>query len=166
MRPNTLVHQQVHHLVIMVTVLEIQVKWEMYNFSSVTILRGQPSDLHFSVAPCNWIFAPNKRSQVAVVETRCPNNHVNKYKYMLTSLLFSVSASSSTCKTCDIQTPLKLNELHHDAHLINFLWTPCSTFYFTETSLYVLPSSLEVELDNTLSILGAETARQSNKMSR
>ena len=104
MRPNTLVHQQVHHLVIMVTVLEIQVEWEMYNFSPVTILRGQPSDLHFSVAPCNRIFAPNTRLQVAVVETRCPNNHVNKYKYMLTSLLFSVSASSSTCKTCDIST--------------------------------------------------------------
>ena len=160
-----MVYQQVHHLVIMVTVLEIQIEWEMYNFSPVTILRGQLSDLHFSVAPCNGIFAPHICLQVAVVETGCPNNHVNKCKYMLTSLLFSVSASSSTCKTCDIQTTLKLNQLHH-ALLINFLWTPCSTFYFTETSLYVLPSSLEVDLDNTLSILGAETARQSNKMSR
>ena len=84
MRPNTLVHQQNHHLVIMVTVLEIQVKWEMYNFSPVTILRGQPSDLHFSVAPCNGIFAPHIRLQVAVIETGCPKKHVNKCKYMLT----------------------------------------------------------------------------------
>ena len=75
--------------------------------------------------------------------------------------IFSVSASSSTCKTHDIQNhqqSIKHLMMHYCTDSC-FFGHPVALFTFTETSLYAA-------LNNKQSILGAETPRQSDQVSR